>query len=340
MLRDRRGIGRYVREVVRRFVHVEDLALTLLVDAPFPQLVRSQYREQLGSEAFALARRAPRNCDVVWHPWNGTFLAANAPAVATIHDVVPFAYPASDGRKRLSQQQPFLRSAERSAAILTDSQFSAGEIERRLGVAPWRIWTIPLGVGLIFSPGPVPAEAARSGDYILVLGTDEPHKNVRPLAQGAARALEGRQTRLAGLGPSLPAGPVFERRGPADEMTLVDLYRGALFLAAPGLYEGFGLPLLEAMACGTPVLASRAGSYPEVCGEAAAYVDEPEDPLAWAAAIASLHDDPERRSALREEGLRRASAFTWERTAASTLDVLRAHARPGEAAANASAARS
>jgi glycosyltransferase involved in cell wall biosynthesis len=133
---------------------------------------------------------------------------------------------------------------------------------------------------------------------------------------------------------------VFERLGPADEMTLVDLYRGALFLAAPGLYEGFGLPLLEAMACGTPVLASRAGSYPEVCGEAAAYVDEPEDPLAWAAAIASLHDDPERRSALREEGLRRASAFTWERTAASTLDVLRAHARPGEAAANASAARS
>lgn len=340
MLRDRRGIGRYVREIVRRFVVADEVALTLLVDAPFPQLARSRFRAQFASDAFALARRVPRDCDILWHPWNGTFLTAAAPAVATIHDVVPFAYPDPDERKRLSQQRPFLRSAERSAAIITDSQFSAGEIERRLGVAPWRIWAIPLGVGAAFSPGPAAPEAADRSPYVLVLGTDEPHKNVGPLAEGAARALEGRQTRLAGLGPSLPPGPPFERLAPADEHTLVDLYRGALFLAAPGLYEGFGLPLLEAMACGTPVLAARAGSYPEVCGDAAAYVDDPEDPRAWAVALAALHDDPERRGALREKGLHRAAGFTWERTAASTLDVLRAHARPGEASANASAARS
>ncbi len=326
-----------MRELVRRFIAADDVALTLLVDAPFPQFVRPRFRALLGRDTFALARRVPKDCDVVWHPWNGTFFATTAPSVATIHDVVPFAYPDSDPRKRRSQQAPFLRSAAESAAIVTDSAFSAGEIERLLGVAPERIRTIPLGVGPPFEPGPA---TAAFGRYILVVGSDEPHKNARPLLEGAARALEGRETRLAGLGPSLPDGPSFTPLPPADDAELVDLYRGAAFLAAPGLYEGFGLPLLEAMACGTPVLAARSGPYPQVCGDAAAYVDEPRDPQAWATAIATLLDDDPRRAQLRERGLRRAAEFTWERTARATLDVLRAHARPGGASANASVARS
>jgi len=325
-----------VRELVRRFAAADDVTLTLLVDGPFPQFARPRFREMLGHDAFALARRVPKDSDVVWHPWNGTFLAGTAPSVATIHDVVPFAYPDSDPRRRHSQQAPFLRSAAVSAAIVTDSAFSAGEIERLLGVTSDRIRPIPLGVGLPFEPGPA---TAALGPYILLVGSDEPHKNARPLVEGAARALEGRETRLAGLGPSLPGGPSFVPIPPAGEAELVGLYRGAAFLAAPGLYEGFGLPLLEAMACGTPVLAARSGPYPEVCGDAAAYVDEPRDPQAWAAAIATLLEDDARRAQLRERGLRRAAEFTWDRTARATLDVLRAHARPGAARANASAAR-
>jgi glycosyltransferase involved in cell wall biosynthesis len=329
VLRDRRGIGRYVRELLRRFAAVDDVALTLLVDAPLPQLVRSRFRELLGRDSFALARRVPANCDVIWHPWNGTFFAASAPAVATIHDVVPFAYPDPEPRKMHAQQAPFLRSAENSVAIATDSTFSAREIENRLGVPAERIRTIPLGVGPPFRPGS-PTDVRPP--YILFVGSDEPHKNARPLLEGAHHALEGRTTRLLTLG--------LKHSGSASETELVDLYRGATFLAAPGLYEGFGLPLLEAMACGTPVLAARSGPYPEVCANAAAYVEEPRDPRAWSAAINSLLDDGARRSELRERGLQRAAELTWERTADATLDLLRAHARPDAKPANANAARS
>ena len=254
--------------------------------------------------------------------------------MATIHDAVPFAYPAHDARKAASQQGPIRRSAGEAAAIITDSAFSAAEIERRLGVPGERIVTIPLGVGPPFGPGPVGAHPG----YILVVGSDEPHKNVSTLVAGARIALDGRETMLWGLGPTLPTGGPFRPLPPVDEEALVALYRGALFLAAPALYEGFGLPLLEAMACGTPVLASRAGPYPEVCGDACAWVDPPDDPHAWAEALRELLDDPVRRSDLRERGLRRAAEFTWERTAAATLAVLRAHAQAGAAREPASAA--
>ncbi len=325
-----------MRELLRRFAARDDVELTLLVDALLPGLERGRFRALLGGGRFRLARRVPPDCDVVWHPWNGTFFDdAGLPAVATIHDAVPFAYPDPDERKRASQQGPFERSARRSAAILTDSAFSAGEIARRLGVPPGRIRVVPLAAGPEFRPGP--PGAAASGAYVLAVGSDESHKNVGTLAQGAREALERRGVRLAALGARLPPEGPFETLGPLDEAGLLAAYRGAVLLAAPSLYEGFGLPALEAMAAGTPVLAARAGPYPEVCGEAAAYVDEPADPAAWGRALASLLDDGERRAALRAAGMRRAAQFTWERTASQTLAVLRAHARPDGTRADASA---
>jgi alpha-1,3-rhamnosyl/mannosyltransferase len=285
-------------------------------------LARKPFRTLIGHDRFLLARHVPADCDVVWHPCNGTFFEGRVPSVVTIHDVVPFAYPDANPKKRASQQEPFLRSAAQAAAIVTDSAFSASEIERHLGVDPQKIHRIALGVGSPFAPSETAAQ--QSGEpYILAVSSGEPHKNLAPLIEGARDALAGRLAQLTIVGTTLPAAQACKSLGSVSEASLLELYRGALFLAAPGTYEGFGLPLLEAMACGTPVLAARAGPYPEVCGEAAAYVDAPSDAHAWAAAISALFDDEPKRAALRDFGLRRVADFTWERTAAATLEVLR-----------------
>ena len=112
------------------------------------------------------------------------------------------------------------------------------------------------------------------------------------------------------------------RLGPVSEKRLPTLYRRAIALVYPSLYEGFGLPLVEAMACGTPVIASNTASMPEVLGDAAILVD-PADGQAWTGAIIDVVHDEQTRGRLRTAGLRRAADFTWERTARLTLDVYR-----------------
>jgi glycosyltransferase involved in cell wall biosynthesis len=116
--------------------------------------------------------------------------------------------------------------------------------------------------------------------------------------------------------------------GPVEEDVLRALYDQALALVYPSLYEGFGLPMLEAMACGTPVLASRAASMPEVAGDAGVLLD-PHRSAEWTDALAALGSDTMLRNDLRGRGLARAAQFTWERTARQTLDVYRAAAEAG-----------
>ena len=115
--------------------------------------------------------------------------------------------------------------------------------------------------------------------------------------------------------------------GAVSDERLKRLYHSAVALVYPSLYEGFGLPLLEAMASGTPVIASRAASIPEVVGDAA-IVLEPGDVPGWTQAIVTVVEDEGRRQALRAAGLHRASEFAWSRTARMTLDVYRQAARP------------
>jgi glycosyltransferase involved in cell wall biosynthesis len=121
-----------------------------------------------------------------------------------------------------------------------------------------------------------------------------------------------------------PNAVVVEAR---DDATLVDLYRGALLVAVPSTYEGFGLPMLEAMACGAPVLGARAGALPEVGGDDVAWVDAAHDRETWAAALRALADDADERAALRDRGLARAATFSWDRCTRQTLDVLAAAAQ-------------
>jgi glycosyltransferase involved in cell wall biosynthesis len=165
--------------------------------------------------------------------------------------------------------------------------------------------------------------------YVLAVGTIEPRKNLRVLleamgrlgerAPGVVLALVGRQ----GWGELVPGAAERTRPlGRVSDEELAALYCGATGFVSPSLYEGFGLPLVEAMACGTPCLASDIPVYREVCGAACLYAD-PHDPEAFAAAIVRLVEEPELRERYREAGRRRAAELTYDRTAAATWAVYR-----------------
>ncbi len=323
LLRDHRGIGVYLRAILARFAQRDDVRLTLMVRELFAARYAPGFARVLGSDRFDIASRVPRAADVSWHPWNGTFVrTGRRPAVATIHDVVPFAFPSLDARANKRRQAPFRRSA-RATRVITDSAFSRGEIERYLDVPPERIAVVPLAADPRFSPGDATAlpEALRDRPYILTVGASDARKNLATLAAAHRRVFPDGDVALACVTTDAPEGTI-ELRDVRFGL-LRDLYRGALAFAMPSIYEGFGIPPLEAMRCGTPVIASRASSIPEVCGDAALYVDEPESVDAWAAALRSLTDDGAMQASLRARGTERAGRFSWNATAEATLAVLR-----------------
>ncbi|MBC5810088.1 MAG: glycosyltransferase family 4 protein [Candidatus Eremiobacteraeota bacterium] len=322
--RDNRGIGRYARAVLSRALNRKNVRFTLVVRGLLPRA--AALSRALGGAAVTVARRIPRDADVVWFPWNGTFLETNLPSVATIHDAAPFAFPASDPRRRRVEQIPFLKTAATAAKILVQSAFTASEVERRLEVARERIVVTPLAADPVFSVGPVgklPAAVA-ARPYILHVGAHDERKNTTTLRDAYARAFPGGEIALAFTHRPpwpLPAGAVVA--GAPDDVTLAALYRGATLVAMPSTYEGFGFPLIEAMACGTPVLAANAGSLPAIGGDAAAYVDEALDAVAWSAALHRLINDEKERARRGALGPGQAATFSWERCTDQTLSVLR-----------------
>lgn len=322
VLVDRRGIGVYVRALLARFARRDDVELTLLMRQAFPGRLRPHIVHAIGSERFHLARRVPRNAQVVWHPWNGTFFnAGRAPSVATIHDVTPFAFPPQDARARRHQQEPFLRSA-RATRVITDSAFSRGEIERYLHVEREAIDVIPLSADPRFAPGDATLlpEALRDRSYVLAVGANDPRKNLKTLARAHREAFPNNEIALVCVTRDAPEGAL-ELSNVGFEM-LRDLYRGALAFAMPSSYEGFGIPPLEAMRCGTPVVSARSSSLPEVCGDAALYVDEYDDVRAWRDALRRITEDGALRADLRARGLQHAATYSWNRTADETLAAL------------------
>jgi glycosyltransferase involved in cell wall biosynthesis len=208
--------------------------------------------------------------------------------------------------------------ARRARRVITVSAFSAHELRELLGVDAV---VVPGGVGERFTPNadPAPARAALGLDrpYVLTVVSRLARKNLGALDAAAARLAE-RGIDLVAAGGERPQfredaarGP--RALGPVPDAHLPGLYAGALAFVLPSLYEGFGLPCIEAMACGTPVVAADAAALPETCGDAALYAD-PRDPRALADAIDEALDPPTAQR-LREAGRRRAERFTWDRTA-------------------------
>jgi glycosyltransferase involved in cell wall biosynthesis len=227
------------------------------------------------------------------------------PLVVTAHDLGLLRHPDAFPAWHRRSGQIALRAGVRAAdAIVAVSAFTSSELTELLGVPAERIRVVPNGVDPIFDAAGPPAE----GDYVLAVGTLEPRKNLAAAVEAAR--LAGVELRVAGErgwgGVDVPGWA-----GRPSDAELAALYRGARCLVYPSLYEGFGIPVLEAMACGTPVVTSRGGATEEVAGGAAVLVDAA-DPEAIAAGIAEAE---RRRDELVPLGLERARSFTWQHAA-------------------------
>ena len=299
----------------------------------------------LGWTLIGLPRAARRAAvDVIHAPAYTAPYWRPVPVVLTIHDVSYERHPQWYPYRRDWMRRAFYRrSANAASHILTVSHFSATEISSAYYIPPERITVAPHGVDAAFTPGdPDPAAELPGGvvtPYLLHVGDLHERRNLAMLVEAvlAARrrvgALPGLSLVLAGadrgvgdgicaIAAKAGAADAVIRLGAVSEPRLRTLYRNATALAYPSLYEGFGLPLIEAMASGTPVIASTAASMPEVLGDAGMLLD-PMDRQAWTRAIVDLVNDDEKRARMREAGLRRAAEFTWERTARLTLDAYR-----------------
>jgi glycosyltransferase involved in cell wall biosynthesis len=254
---------------------------------------------------------AARRTDVLHCPTFRGPVRSSVPVVLTVHDLAILRHPGTFNQwTRRYSRFAVPRVARAARRVIAVSEFTRGEIVELLGVPAERVHVIPNAVGEPFGPdGP-----SADGDYVLAVGTLEPRKNLAVSQQAAKRlGVELRVVGARGWGDVQVDGWL----GRVSDEELAALYRGARCLVYPSLYEGFGIPVLEAMACGTPVVTSSGGATEEVAGGAAVLVD-PCDPSAIAGGI---EDAVARRDELRARGLERAARFTWERVAAATRAV-------------------
>jgi glycosyltransferase involved in cell wall biosynthesis len=241
----------------------------------------------------------------------------NIPSAVTLHDVQHLDMPHFFGRaERAYRRFAYDRAARHADMVITVSDYCRRRIGERLGVPDSRIRVVPLGVADDFRQERAPAR-----QFVLYPARRWPHKNHGRLLQAMSSLREERpdlRLVLTGGGEPLPNPPGWvEQRGLVSRRELADLYRSAACMAFPSLYEGFGLPLLEAMASGCPVATSTAGSLREVAGGAAVAFD-PEDVAAMASAIGRAIDAGDR---LRDAGLVRAGQFTWDACAQAHMEA-------------------
>lgn len=289
-----------------------------------------------------LHRRAlRRRLDVVLFPAHQVPPGLPVPALVTIHDLAFEMFPAAFRRRDLFRLRAITRAGVRRArCVLADSECTARDVTAIYGVPPERIRVALLGAGAASasaapdaaSAAAVRAQYAIRAPYVLAVGTLQPRKNYPRLMQAVARVRErGIDVQLVIAGAdgwmadtvhaarAAFADPSFiVLTGYAGDADIAALYHGAAVAAQVGLYEGFGLPVLEAFAAGVPSMVARAGALPEVAGDAAVLVD-PERVDAMADALAQLLGDAPLRAALRARMPEQRAKFSWARTVDRTL---------------------
>jgi glycosyltransferase involved in cell wall biosynthesis len=335
-----RGIGREVWALLPRLLHQRpDLRLVLLLrrqsDADAIRRRLSELDAPLDRVTFEPLRRIDDvEATLFWYPWNVSLPAPRrGVVVATIQDVAPLVLPDPRRRKFLKNlrwRRRYAFTAKRADMVLAISAFTRDEVHRVLGVPLERIRVTLLAADdLLIPPAERDAEAlARLGvtkPYVLAVGAADRRKNLGLLERAMPRVAERfPDVMLVLAGPRRRTTrsarePAWQRTlGFVSEEDLMTLYRCAQVVVAPSSYEGFGLPVLEAMQLGAPVIAARASSLPEAGGDAAAYV-EPEDDAALAREIGRVLSDESVRRAMREASLAQSARFSWDDTAQRTL---------------------
>ena len=280
------------------------------------------------------------------HTPNYVLMPFDGPMLTTVHDLSWLSFPDAHPVERVRFLENHLPdSLARADLVLTDSDFIAAEIAARFSLPRAKIRAIPLGVDAMYRPrerGDIAAVLARHGledsAYLLVVATLEPRKNLARLVRAYAALPTATKARhplvIVGargwlnhelektLAPLEASGAV-RRLGYVGEDELPQIYAGAHAFAFPSLYEGFGLPVLEAMASGVPVLTSNISSLPEVAGDAALTVD-PTDEDALREGLARVLDDSAWRSEASARGIARSRDFPWSRCVDATIDAYRA----------------
>jgi glycosyltransferase involved in cell wall biosynthesis len=252
------------------------------------------------------------------------------PFVFTLHDLNHLCVPEnSNALKRAYYQLVIKPACHRAAFVLTVSEYSRREIAAWAGIDERRVVNVGNGVGEPFSA--IGLKHDPGFPYLLYVGSHKSHKNLARLVKAYGISGVRRDVRLVMTGTPSPAlraemneshlGEYVQFLGTVHNEDLAKLYRGAVGFVFPSLYEGFGLPPLEAMACGTPVLTSNVCSIPEVVGNAGVLVD-PLNVEAIANGIRCLVENADMRAKLRRSGLLRAQEFSWNQTARKTAEVL------------------
>jgi glycosyltransferase involved in cell wall biosynthesis len=353
---ERTGIGSYTAHLIQSFARLaREEEFLLFTDEPVPlpgpnfsnPVIRVKKRI-LWTLLFLPFMLRTNRVDLFHGPANFE-LPPFAPCrlVSTVHDLIPLHFPELVSKKFALLFRTLIgRTLERSDRVITDSEFSRRDILERFSVPPEKVVVTPLAPHPRFAGegDPDGDRAIRDryglpGRIILFVGVFEPRKNV-PFLVDAFNTFrrdfpEGRDFQLALAGGEGYRGaeiadavrrqnlePSVRILGYLPDEDLPGLYRQAELLVLPSRYEGFGLPALEAMACGTPVLAADTSSLPEIVGSAGE-IFPLEDPGGLAERMAALAASPEKLREMSKRGLERAASFTWEKTARKTLGIYR-----------------
>lgn len=312
------GIGRFADELAKMLPHLRSFQRKRRPWHPFdPAFLGVELRRERAELFFSPGYNSP----VGWPK----------PFVFTLHDLHHLCVPENSTAMKRAYYQYVIRPAcHRAAFVLTVSEYSRQEIAAWAGVDGRTVINVGNGVGEPFTAaGP---KYDPGYPYLLYVGSHKPHKNLPRLIRAYASAGICDDVRLVMTGaPSLKlrtiidevrAGARIHFAGTTNNDELARFYRGALGFVFPSLYEGFGLPPLEAMACGAPVLTSNVCSLPEVVGNAGILVD-PTSVEEIAFGIKTLVENSEKRGTLRQMGFLRAKSFSWSETARKTNEVLR-----------------
>jgi glycosyltransferase involved in cell wall biosynthesis len=313
LMQTRAGTARYLKALLRELDRSDD------VEVHTRSFGRGDRASTLVRDAawypFVLGRE--HDADLLHCPTYRGPLRSVRPLVVTVHDLAVFRHPETFNRwTRTYSPRLVPRVLHGARRIIAVSDFTRRELVELLRVPDEKIRVVPNGVDDQFTP-----EGARAdGDYVLAVGTLEPRKNLRRLVEAARRSdVELRVVGARGWGKVEVGGNGVLWLGEVDDAELARLYRGAACVAYPSLYEGFGIPVLEAMACGAPVVTSRGTAMEEVADGAAVLVDA-RDPTEIAAGIEYAAAE---RESLVARGLERARAFRWGAIAEATVAVYR-----------------